>query len=233
MDMQDPALPGDEAYLEAIYVLTMENRQAQAARVAEYLGVTPVSVSRALTRLEKHGYLVQRAPNLQLSDTGWSQAEAVVRRHRLAERWLADRLGLGLVEAHREAERLEHALSSRVESALWEDLGRPRTCPHGNPIPGLNGEPVTMTPTVTLSEARAGTAYIVDRIFEQLEGLEERLQWIENAGLLPGQAFSVRSTHRPSDPVTVELANGTLLTVPIDVATRLLVHLSPALHSAG
>ncbi|MCY0879037.1 MAG: metal-dependent transcriptional regulator [Firmicutes bacterium] len=219
----DEGLVGAEAYLEAIYVLTTENREVLAARIAEYLGVSPVSVSRALTRLEKRGDLLQRTPEVRLTEQGWRRAEAVVRRHRLAERWLADRLGLNLVEAHREAERLEHALSDRVEEALWEDLGRPGTCPHGNPIPGLGLPSAQWEPLLTLDTAPPGL-YVVERIFEQLEGLEEHLEWIEQAGLVPGATCRVTT---PSDPSSgsclIYHLDGTLLKVPASIASRLLV----------
>lgn len=221
--VDESALPGAESYLEAIYVLTTENRQVQAARIADYLGVSAVSVSRALTRLEKSGDMVSRTPEVRLSAQGWSRAEAVVRRHRLAERWLADSLGLSLVEAHREAERLEHALSSRVETALWEDLGRPTTCPHGNPIPGLPGAQAPLLSVVPLDRAAIGR-YIVDRIYEQLEGLEERLRWIEESGLVPGAAFEVTTA---ADPVSgeplVEVAGKGPTKVPGEVARQLMV----------
>ena len=219
----DSALPGAESYLEAIYVLTTENRQVQAARIAEYLAVSAVSVSRALTRLEKIGDLAGRAPEVRLSAQGWARAEAVVRRHRLAERWLADSLGLSLVEAHREAERLEHALSARVEKALWEDLGRPTTCPHGNPIPGLAGAEPPLMSVVPLDRAAVG-GYVVERIYEQLEGLEERLQWIEDAGLVPGAVFSVRvaADGTLGKPI-VDVAGRGSVTVPGDVARQLMV----------
>ncbi|NMP21742.1 metal-dependent transcriptional regulator [Sulfobacillus harzensis] len=211
----EPSQAGAESYLEAIFVLTTEGRPAQAARIAEYLAVTPVSVSRALSRLEKNGDLLSRVPEVRLSAQGWARAEAIVRRHRLAERWLSDKLGLSLVEAHREAERLEHALSERVEQALWEDLGRPLTCPHGNPIPGLASEPLPLLPAIPLERAQPGR-YCVDRIYEQLEGLEERLQWVEDAGLLPGVSFTLESDRR----VTIQ---GVPIEVPEAVAAQLLV----------
>jgi DtxR family Mn-dependent transcriptional regulator len=194
-----------------------------AARIAEYLGVSAVSVSRALTRLEKRGDLLQRTPEVRLTEQGWKRAEAVVRRHRLAERWLADRLGLNLVEAHREAERLEHALSDRVEEALWEDLGRPGTCPHGNPIPGLGSYSPPLVPLIALDAAGPGT-YVVERIFEQLEGLEERLTWIEEAGLVPGATLEVLTpfvSNMPTYPVL--RGDGLPLEVPASIASRLLV----------
>jgi DtxR family Mn-dependent transcriptional regulator len=184
-----PGLPGAEAYLEAIYVLGLEEPDGlvRARRVAQYLGVSPVSVSRALTRLERAGDVAARTPAVRLSPQGFRRAEAVLRRHRLAERWLADRLGLNLVEAHREAERLEHALSEKVVQALWEDLGKPATCPHGNPIPGYAEPPL---PAVPLATAAAGR-YVVDRLFEQLEGLEDVLTWVDAQGLLPGRRIEI------------------------------------------
>lgn len=213
--LKDPAPTGAESYLEAIFVLTSEGRPAQAARIADYLAVTPVSVSRALSRLEKSGDLISRTPEVRLSAQGWARAEAVVRRHRLAERWLSDKLGLSLVEAHREAERLEHALSERVELALWEDLGRPMTCPHGNPIPGLTTEPIPLLPAIPLERAQPGI-YVVDRIYEQLEGLEERLQWVEDAGLLPGATLTLAEDRRV-------VVGDRRIEVPKAVAAQLLV----------
>jgi DtxR family Mn-dependent transcriptional regulator len=186
----EEALPGLEAYLEAIYVLTVESAAVTSAQVAHYLGVTPVSVSRALDRMERRQLLQSRTPQVRLTEKGWRWASAVVRRHRLAERWLADRLGLDLITAHREAERIEHALSPRVEEALWEDLGRPATCPHGNPIPDAEGRIPPLARAIALRDAPPGM-YRVDRIFEQLEGLEPLLRFVEEAGLLPGRWVQV------------------------------------------
>jgi DtxR family Mn-dependent transcriptional regulator len=214
-------LPGQEACLEAIYVLTQEEPDGvvRSVRVAQYLGVSAVSVSRALTRLERSGHLAQRTPSVRLSPQGHKHAEVIVRRHRMAERWLADRLGLGLVEAHREAERLEHALSDRVVAALWEDLGHPTTCPHGNPIPGYADPPV---PSITLAAAAPGT-YIVDRLYEQLEGLEDLLGWVDDHHLLPGQAVTVGPSAGSDGTVTVNLPGKSPFAVEAGLAGRILL----------
>lgn len=226
----EPSLPGAEAYLEAIYVLTVEEPQGRvlSARVAEYLGVSPVSVSKALTRLQKSGDVSERTPVVKLSAQGFARAEAVVRRHRLAERWLADRLGFNLVEAHREAERLEHALSGRVEAALWEELGRPSTCPHGNPIPGSGAALPLVQP---LSDTDTGL-FVIERIFEQLEGLENFLAWIDHEGLLPGTRLRIEGNADPDGGrlVTRVLARDcTVMAAPIlvpgPVARRILVRI--------
>jgi DtxR family Mn-dependent transcriptional regulator len=214
-----PATHGIEEYLEAIYVLTVEGEPCTGARLADYLGVSPVSVSRALTRLARAGHLARRQPRVELTAAGWAEAESVVRRHRLAERWLADTLGLDWVEAHREAGRLEHALSPAVERRLWEELGRPRTCPHGNPIPGLAGD---LPEAIRLSHVQPG-AYVVDRIFEQLEGLEERLRFLAAEGLVPGAVVEVRGRD-PSGASVVQVRGRVRpVTLPPAVADKILV----------
>lgn len=184
---------GLESYLEAIYVLSVETERVTSAAVADYLAVTPVSVSRALTRLEDRDLITSRVPAVRLSEAGFRLASSVVRRHRLAERWLADRLGLDLVSAHKEAERLEHALSPAVERALYEDLGRPGTCPHGNPIPAEDGTVPQVAVAARLSEAAGPGRYVVDRLFEELEGLESLLQYVQETGLVPGAVVTLRA----------------------------------------
>src|SRR5260370_2556496 len=76
----------------------------------------------------------------------------MARRHRLIERWLTDVLGLDWAGAHDEANRLEHAISPVVEEKLATILGMPRTCPHGNPIPGMAP---ALPPSEQLSRADA------------------------------------------------------------------------------
>ena len=214
--------PGAEAYLEAIYVLTVESRRVTSAKVAEYLAVSPVSVSRALSRLARAGALEARTPSIRLTPDGWRRAAAVVRRHRLAERWLADRLGLDLLAAHLEAERIEHALSPRVEDALWQDLGRPGTCPHGNPIPDAQGQVPPVASAVPLADVAPGR-YRVDRIFEQIEGLEPLLVFVQREGLVPGADLEVEK----AGPEPRVKTTGDGVGVPGRVAACLLVRALP------
>ena len=228
------AMPaGLESYLEAIYVLTVETERVTSRAVAEYLAVAPVSVSRALTRLEDRSLLESRTPEVRLTESGWRLASGVVRRHRLAERWLADRLGLDLVTAHKEAEKIEHALSPAVERALFEDLGHPDTCPHGNPIPDEEGTVPIVSRAVRLSEAPPGT-YVVDRLFEELEGLEWLLQSAGETGLVPGACVELvtlpaaqggmsRSRERDTGVPRVVHVGEHAKRVPAAVARRILI----------
>ncbi len=97
--------------------------------------LSPPTVHEMIGRLERDGY-VSRADDKSLSftDDGRDHAQAIVRRHRLIERFLTDVLGIPWDEVHEEAERLEHAMSPVLEERMLAAIGDATTCPHGHPI---------------------------------------------------------------------------------------------------
>src|SRR5258705_7814667 len=114
-----------------------EGEPLRSARLADWLGVSRPTVTVAVRRMAGYGMVrMNKRKEIELTASGRRAAEAIVRRHRIMERWLTDGLGLDWVTADEEAARLEHAVSEVVEDRVYEALGRPRTCPHGNPIPG-------------------------------------------------------------------------------------------------
>ncbi len=124
-------------YLEAIYYMWSEKESLRSARLADWLGVSRPTVTVGLRRMARDGLVrMNGRKEIELTAKGMRTAESIVRRHRIMERWLTDGLGLDWVTADAEAARLEHAVSDVVEQRLYEVLGRPTTCPHGNPIPG-------------------------------------------------------------------------------------------------
>src|SRR3981081_2916478 len=126
-------------YLEAIYYIWAEKEPIRSSRLADWLGVSRPTVTVALQRMSRDGLVrMNRRKEIELTARGMRMAESIVRRHRIMERWLTDGLGLDWVTADEEAARLEHAVSEVVERRLYEVLGRPQTCPHGNPIPGYS-----------------------------------------------------------------------------------------------
>src|SRR3989454_4759435 len=126
-------------YLEAIYYMWSEGEPLRSARLADWLGVSRPTVTVALRRMGGYGMVrMNGRKEIELTPSGRRAAEAIVRRHRIMERWLTDGLGLDWVTADEEAARLEHAVSEVVERRLYEVIGRPTTCPHGNPIPGYS-----------------------------------------------------------------------------------------------
>jgi DtxR family Mn-dependent transcriptional regulator len=176
-------------YLETIYYIDAEGEAVRSARLADWLGVTRPTVAAALRRMERDGLVSLGArKEIALTDRGRMLAEAIVRRHRIMERWLTDQLGLDWVAADEEAARLEHAVSDRVEQRIYEALGRPTSCPHGNPIPGY----AVMDPAeVRLSVLEPGEA-VLTRVSEVAEReAPALLGYLHERGLLPGVALRV------------------------------------------
>ncbi len=192
--------PAFEEYCEAIFELREDDLDVIQARIAERLHVSRPAVSEMVRRMAGEG-LVTLDGGIRLTTAGARLAERVVRRHRLAERFLTDILGLSWAEAHTEAGRWEHVLSDPVEAAMNRLLGDPTTCPHGNPIPG---SAYTTPDTVVLARMQVGTAFVVARIPEELEFTPGLLEFLEDASLLPGTAGEVTASS-PDGTVTVRI----------------------------
>jgi len=177
-------------YLEAIYYMWSEGEPLRPARLADWLGVTRPTVTVALRRMTRDGMVtMNRAKEIQLTAKGRAAAELVVRRHRIMERWLTDALGLDWVTADEEAARLEHAISEVVEKRLYEALGRPTTCPHGNPIPGHSK---AVPHEVHLGRLPEGAQAQITRVSEVAEREAPRLlSYLHDRGLVPGSKLTV------------------------------------------
>src|SRR5437667_5906818 len=137
MKTEEPLSATVEEYLETIYNMNMEDEVVIGARLAEKFGVAPPTVTEMLKRLTRDGYIeMDNKRQVTLTEAGKQAAEAVLRRHRLTERFLVDMLGMQWHQVHEEACRLEHFISGAVEARVITSLNNPTTCPHGNPIAG-------------------------------------------------------------------------------------------------
>src|ERR1700687_2314669 len=118
-------------YLEAIYYIWAEGEPVKSARLADWLSVSRPTVTVALRRMTRDGMVRFNArKDIELTAKGRRMAEAIVRRHRVMERWLTDALGFDWVTADAEAARLEHAVSEVAGKRLYNSLGRRVTTPH-------------------------------------------------------------------------------------------------------
>lgn len=180
-----------EKYLETIYILASEGRPVIAARIAETVGVSAPTVTQTLRKMAADGYVdIADRRDIRLTPTGEEVAASVMRRHRVIERWLSDELKLDWTQAHAEAVRMEHALSPEVADRLYERMGRPATCPHGNPIPG-GDHPFRYSGDKTLDRAVTGEQVRVARIAEDAEEDMELLRLLHANGIMPGAKFRV------------------------------------------
>jgi DtxR family Mn-dependent transcriptional regulator len=210
--------PAFEEYCETIFDLAEDAVSVRQARIAERLHVSRPAVSEMIRRMEAEGLVRVDAGVISLSRSGRQLAEQVVRRHRLAERFLTDVLGLSWTEAHAEAGRWEHVISERVEAAMVELLHHPTTCPHGNPIPGTEYDAPASVP---LTDVRPGTKFTVSRIPEELEFEPDMLEFLDHHGLRPGVKGSVSSA-APDGTTTVKVRSDQFGVGPF-IAERLLV----------
>ena len=192
--------PAFEEYCEAIYELREDDVDVIQARIAERLEISRPAVSEMIRRLEGAG-LVSIDGSIRLTAAGNTLAERVVRRHRLAERFLTDILGLSWADAHTEAGKWEHVISEPVEKAMMRVLGDPTTCPHGNPIPGSDYSPPA---TVPLDDLEPGSSFTVARIPEELEFAPGLLKFLEEAAIVPGQAGTVTAAS-PDGTLTLDI----------------------------
>ena len=210
--------PAFEEYCECIYELHEDNVSVIQARIAERLSVSRPSVSEMIKRMESEGLVRTDGTTITLTESGRTLAISVVRKHRLAERFLTDILGLSWATAHREAGKWEHVMSNDVESAMVRVLNNPTTCPHGNPIPGSGHVGVATAP---LSSVATGADFTVSRIPETLEFTPGILDFLEEVHLLPGRVGNVVSiNHDGSIEVRVE---GRSVTVDAYASARLMV----------
>ena len=202
-----PAEPSQvvSRYLEAIYYMWAEKEPLRSARLADWLGVSRPTVAVGLRRMARDGLVhMNGRKEIELTAAGMKAAEAIVRRHRIMERWLTDGLGLDWVTADAEAARLEHAVSEVVEHRLYESLGRPATCPHGNPIPGHS----QVSPDeVTLSSLRTGDRAGITRVSEVAEREAPLLlSYLHERDMTPGRELTVLETDEVGRTLRVHVA---------------------------
>ncbi len=212
--------PAFEEYTETIYELAEDGIHVIQARIAERLDVSRPAVSEMVKRMHGAGLVdIDEQSNIALTNEGRSLATTVVRRHRVAERFLTDILKLSWTDAHHEAGRWEHVISPLVEEAMMNLLDDPTTCPHGNPIPGTGyTDPINALPLV---EVKIDGEFVVERIPEELEFQDGQLAFLEQAGLLPGRKGTILSI-APDGTTTVSV-EGRAVGISAFAASRIVV----------
>lgn len=183
--------PASKEYLEAVYELKEEGRRVLQARIGERLGLAPATVSEGVKRLVAEGYVtVEGARDISLTDQGQQIAEALVRRHRLAERMLVDILGIQWHLCHEQAEDWEKVMTPEVEEAILSKLEGEPTCPHGNPIPGTTSA-ISWSDLKPVAAMATGESGRLTRLLEDVELDHDVLKFLEDHSLIPGNDLSV------------------------------------------
>ena len=213
--------PAFEEYCETIFELAEDDVDVIQARIAERLDVSRPAVSEMVRRMDKEGLVALDDGAISLTADGSRLAKQVVRRHRLAECFLTEILDLSWTDAHHEAGKWEHIISGPVEDAMMRVLDDPKTCPHGNPIPGAGYE--APEKSAVLSDLTPGAEFTVERIPEELEFRDGLLEFLEGADIKPGNRGRVTACS-PDGTTTIEIA-GEFVGVGSFASARILVAL--------
>ena len=211
-----------EDYLKAIYVLSEQGEPATTSNIAARLSVQPASVTGMVKRLAESGYIrYQPYRGAHLTAVGTREALRILRRHRLLETYLVERLGFTWDDVHEEAERLEHAASDELIERMAAALGHPAHDPHGAPIPTPGGE-IEAVDYSTLAEVPSGEVVEIQAVQDDDS---ERLRYLESQGLLPGTRLSVEARAPFDGPLTIRLgvAGGESQVVGLELARMIYV----------
>lgn len=225
-----------EMYLRTILELEEEGVVPLRARISERLGHSGPTVSQTVARMERDDLvIVSNDRHLELTDDGRAKAVRVMRKHRLAERLLADVIGLEWEFVHEEACRWEHVMSEQVERRLVELLGHPTESPYGNPIPGL--DQLGDLPARTFDEGVVGLVRRLDTEGGTIEGTVRRLaepaqvdpellEQLRDAGVVPG----ARGEYRYNEGYVLIHMEGSQegLELPVELASHIFLVGEPA-----
>ncbi len=184
---QDHATDAEEEYLQIMYWLEEAGLAITGANIARAMQLSPPTVHEMIGRLERDGYVSRSADkSLEFTADGRDHAQAIVRRHRLIERFLTDVLGIPWDEVHEEAERLEHAMSPVLEERMLAAIGDATTCPHGHPLVEGARERGAL-----LADVEPGADVHVLRFENEAE---ELLHYLKQTGLHPGLDGTLESS---------------------------------------
>jgi DtxR family Mn-dependent transcriptional regulator len=219
-------------YLRTIYELEEEGIVPLRARIAERLQQSGPTVSQTVARMERDGLVkVEGDRHLSMTELGRTLATRVMRKHRLAECLLTEVIGMPWEDVHVEACRWEHVMSDAVEARLVTLLKGPTSCPHGNPIPGLDelgieapkaGDEEPIATMIDLAGARE-VPVVVRRISEQVQSDPAVMLKLKQVGIQPGREVTLAASDDGVRVIGDGQADDTAAELPRDIAVHVFV----------
>ena len=202
-----------EDYLKAIYGLSDGGDAASTSAIADALDVQPASVTGMVKRMAETG-LLEHLPykGVRLTRRGAQEALQVLRRHRILETYLCEKLDFSWEDVHDEAERLEHAASDLLIEHMARALGSPSHDPHGAPIPTRSGH-IEETDLATLADAIPGGRLRIRAVRDEDPS---DLRSMAEVGLVPGVRVLVRTPLETGGAIEISLADDESVTRSVD-----------------
>jgi|SRR5688572_12918563 len=211
----------EENYIKAIYKISQEGESTVSTNaIAEVMQTKAASVTDMLRRLHEKGIInYVKYRGVTLTETGQKTALQLVRKHRLWEVFLVDKLKFNWDEVHEVAEELEHITSELMIRRLDEFLGFPKYDPHGDPIPTETGE-MAIKPQVLLSELKIGETGLVMGVKDSQPIF---LQYLDKVGIYLGAKIKVTDKIEYDNSLEINLDNKKQLSVSSEVSKNIFV----------
>jgi DtxR family transcriptional regulator, Mn-dependent transcriptional regulator len=210
----------EENYIKSIYSLSQEAGEVSVSELAKKLNVKLPTVNSMIKKLAAKK-MVAYAPyqGIRLSEKGRKEALSIIRKHRLAELFLVQVMGLGWEEVHDIAEQLEHVNSERFYNRIDELLGYPKSDPHGEPIPDINGRISTQN-RISLCHVAPGKSVRITAV-----GNDEKafLDHLNAKGIQIGDAVTVKRKETFDGSVTIVMKGKKETMLSHQVAERIWV----------
>lgn len=216
-----------EDYLKAIYDLTRKDSRAATTNLAEYLEVTPASITGMIQKLAStHPPLVEykKHHGVALTVDGKKIALETIRHHRLLEMFLHQILDYPWDQVHDEADRLEHVISEQFEERIVAALGNPLRDPHGDPIPrrDLSLPEPSDTPLTAMRPNQQAT---ITRVRDDDPAL---LRYLSNMGLIPGANMEITDYSEFDGNLSLQLSvSEEIIVLGPRVTSQIFVELHP------
>lgn len=210
--------PNKENYLKTIFELEHDHQKISNKNIADILNVSAPSVTEMLTVLTKEGLVFHTPYNeISLTDAGLARARELVRKHRIWEVFLADKLHYAMADVHQAADILEHATDDRLADRLNEFLGRPKRCPHGGIIPGNSD--IEDDSDITLGTLAPEDSATLQRVIDN----HDFLKYFEDLQLRLGERLTVVKKEPFSGPFIVQTSDRATVAISENAAGYMFV----------
>lgn len=210
----------EENYIKAIYRLQRQDGTVTTNELAHELKTKPASVTDMMKKLKTKKLLhYQPYQGFRLTQDGSKVALGIIRRHRLWEFFLAEKLKFSWDEVHEVAEDLEHVSSKKLVDKLDEFLGFPRVDPHGDPIPDANGK-IEVSKKILLTELTLNTAAMVSNVKDQSSSM---LELLEHKNISIGTRVEIKKRFEFDDSLEIKIGRQPAFTISKQLAENIFV----------
>lgn len=216
----------EENYLKALYHLGNDGAKIAASDLSKHLSLTPPTVNNMIKRLAEKGFVhYEKYQPLRLTEKGLKKAALIVRKHRLTEMFLVEKMGFGWEEVHDIAEQLEHVNSEVFFNRMDALLGKPSVDPHGSPIPDQLGNVATMQ-LVALANCHVGEQFVFLAVHQSSDSF---LKYLNERKLHLGLVLTVLSKEAFDGSIQVQIDGQK---EPLSMSKKVTQRLLGKLHQA-